>query len=245
MILVGCTSYSIVKKQKIAFADAHTYNISDFYVYTFSICERYNNSVDGTQRFLLCPKNFFDVTESDEIRKVEELYLLKHKTSDLVIYMTTISHKYIRNQSGFLNDKALYKDKFYLRDIEYLYVGKYDKASKSIQFEHQKKNKPNMIWHASTPIENGDEINFVSANIATVENNESSEKPLDLNKILAIPFRFYDSGNTLYNTVKEQETVSTFRIKKTSHNKYDVYFISDDTSKLYKFSPRKVVYFTE
>lgn len=246
-IFSSCSSYKKINSKRFnKFNTIDTYNVADFNIFTFNICESYHKDVGATARFEICPSNFHEVSSQNKIKKVEELYLLKHKNSDLIIYMTTFSHKYIRNQKGFLNDSLSYKNKLYLRDTEYIYVGKVDSAQNSIQYKKQKKGS-DMIWHLSESIETNQIIKIKEVNIETIENKGNFDKKIPLNKVFSIPFDFKLSNYELLNkrSKNKSEAINKIYFIKNKKNKIEVVFEMSNTNGGYRFPSRKVIYYTQ
>jgi hypothetical protein len=148
----------------------------------FNLCEIYKKEVDNAERFCKCPDSFYDVAKGDSIKKIEELYLLIHRKTDLVFYLTTKSHKYISNdQKGFLNDRKLYENNIVLKDIESIYIGRYDSVNQLIHFPSFKDEKDIILnFQKDTPSDN---ITFTRANLATAENNFDISEPIGLDKL--------------------------------------------------------------
>lgn len=164
------------------FKNIKRFNTNDFKTYVFNLCESYKKEVDNAERFCECPENFYDIAKQDSIKKIEELYLLKHRKTDLVLYFTTKSHKYISNeQKGFLNDRELFENNIVLKDIESIYIGRYDDDSKLIHFPSQKNQ--NDIILLFEKYEYPDKIVFHEANIATAENKYDISTPISLKSI--------------------------------------------------------------
>jgi len=246
--IFSCKSYRNLKIDSDYFNmlnEGISFNISEFDIYTFNICEKYNSNIDGTERFLPCPKNFFEVTVNEEIKKVEELYLLKHKTSNLVVYMTTFSHKYIKKQKGFLNDESNYKSKFYLYDTEYIFIGKYKADSAKIIFEKQRA-KANQYWKPITWTNNQNLIQISEVNIETVENGGNLNEGIKLNTVFSIPFNFEkESSYSLLNKKKEQLPINKIYFIRNKKNEIEVVFKIKDMPHGYRFIAKKVPFYSE
>lgn len=187
ILIIGIfCSCSPVKENKSylknEFSNVKKFNTNDFKIYVFNLCEVYKMKIDNSERFCKCPEKFYDVAKTDSIKKIEELYLLKHRKTDLVLYLTTKSHKYISNkQKGFLNDRELYEDNIVLRDIESIYIGEYDDDSKIIHFPSFKDQ--NDIILRFEKYNYPDKIVLDQANIATAENNYDISSPIPLKSI--------------------------------------------------------------
>lgn len=239
---LSCANYSILKPRFIeSLSDAKVYNTSAFDCYVFNICEIYNKKTNGSERFIKCPSNFFEKTKNDSIKKVEELYLLKHKTSNLALYFTTISYK-TRPQKGFLNDSLLYNSKLYLRDVKYIYVGNVNPTGNRITFKNQKDGSK-LIWHLSKNINKSSFFTVESVNAKTVENKESIKDKIVLNEVFSVPFAFNKENYAILNTKNEQELITKLFLVENKKMKTAVIFKLNDSLALgYKFSHRKVLY---
>ncbi len=133
--------------------------------------------------------------------------------------MTTFSHKYIAKQKGFLNDSIDYKEKFYLRDTEYIYIGKIDINKDSVLFERQKKKvidkddfKPigdkRIIWHFKDLSSSNSLFAVEKVNIETVENVGNFDKKIALNEVFSIPFHFKISKYKLLGSKSDDKLQS-------------------------------------
>lgn len=162
------------------------YDLDDFEVYAYAICEdaskEYNN-----ERFFNCPPDFFSRNRKDTL-KVEEVYLLKRKSSNLVLYITTYSHKYIREATGFLNDKDIYNNRIVLDQMEYGYLGIMDTLSGLIHFPSQKR-ETDVILHYDKSFFPG-KILVDNANIATAENKYTIDEEFDINEVFRQPLEY-------------------------------------------------------
>lgn len=195
IILLGITAscgsglYELkeIKPGKGEKVELKSFNLDDFEVFTYDMCECIKSEVDN-DRFANCDLNFHNLPKTDSIVKVEETYLLKHVKSNFVIYLTTFSHKYLRLKDGFLNNSSVYKDKIVLDEIEYAYIGNHNKNDNWIHFPN-KDNGEDIILHynrakypASFLIE--------EANIATAENDYATDTKIPLTTVFKQPVEF-------------------------------------------------------
>ncbi len=181
LFTISCTSFRIIDKEEMkTYNNQKNFNVTDFKIYVFNICEKYADDVEGTDRFCECPEDFFDVAISGKIRKVEELYMLIHRKTDLVLYLTTTSHKYIyKTADGFLNDPKKFKNNIVLNEVENIYIGRKDTVAGYIHFPSHKDINDIILHYDKTKFP--DQIFLTTANLATAENNYdiSEEIPLD------------------------------------------------------------------
>ncbi len=247
--LFSCTSYYKINPSFFHDLEAKRsavspgFPISDFDILTFNICEYYIMNIDGTERFVDCPLNFFEISARDSIKKVEELYLLKHRFSEMVLYITTFSHRYIGKQKGFLNDPEAYNNKFYLRDTEYIYIGKYGNSDHSIIFKKQG-SAAEMIWYLNEALSH-EQVNTVTdIDLETTENAGSKDKRVRLEKVFSVPFNFGPSAYTLLNTISEQDTVRRVHLIRNKSEKMEIFFEMNDSLGGYRFPASKVLYYT-
>ena len=245
LISISCLRpYTMVNQKNFkAKSVVETINMDEFEIFTFNICESYKDEIDGAERFIKCPNNFFDISAKDKIKKVEELYLLKKKNSNLVIYATSYSHKYIGKQKGFLNDRENYENKFYLKQTEFIYIGRLDATQKVISFHLQKRNDVPMIWHLSSPLNNADSLNIEKVNIETVENTGSYlDKPIDIIEVFNLPLTFYRSNYALKDYIEGSQVSKLYVVARDE--KKELIFETDSLSKRYRFPARLVKYYT-
>ena len=82
LICTSCATRLYTTKSNFAMniEDEKRFDVNEFEIYVFNICEKYAPTVDPVERFCKCPDNFFDVAKQDSIRKIEEVYFLIHKT---------------------------------------------------------------------------------------------------------------------------------------------------------------------
>jgi len=193
---------------KISTNNKIQFKISDFDIYAFNICEKSKKEVYNTERFCECPNNFFEINQKDSIKKIEETYLFINTKTNLVFYLTTFSHKHIWQNNGFLNNRCLYKDKMYVLDLEYIYIGTQDTVAKKIEFKNPCKDKgEDMIWHYS---KNKDTISINKVNIATAENKYTITKPICLDTVFSNKIRFKKVDYKLYNETNDNLAIKTF-----------------------------------
>lgn len=244
LLLVSCSTrlYKINSNYVINIEEQKTFNIEDFNVYVYNICEKYTKKIDPIKRFCNCPENFFDVAKSDSLKKIEEVYFLTHKQSNLVIYLTTQSHQFISNkQKGFLNDRELYENKINLNEIEYAYVGQINRSKNNIRFKHKGKDKDIVLSY--NPTEFPMTLTIDKANIATVENNYSISQPIDMNTIFTNQLSYKKSACDIFYYDKKQplkvEKISVVQ-KKNNLNLFFHFNTSND--KLYKIGSGRLRY---
>ena len=241
-ILHSCNSYFTMPDStlKEKYEIIESYDMSEFDIYTFNICEIINGSVANTDRFIACPDDFFEQSEKEVMNKVEELYFLKSKTSDLIIYMSTFSHKNIRSRRGFLNDPESYKNQFYLKDTEYIYVGKYDAENDMISFDKARKLS-SMKWYLNTKLGSGSAgFNVDVINSRTVDTN--GDEDININQTFSIPFKFLRRAYKLSSKLKEYPISKLCVVKDKKGKGIHVIFESSDFDKVYRFSNKRIPY---
>lgn len=177
----SCSSLRLVDENEFSkYKKIKRFNVSDFQTYIFNICEKYSDDIASTERFCDCPDDFFEIAQEKKIRKVEELYILSHRKTDLVLYLTTTSHKYIYKEAdGFLNDPKKYKNNIVLNEIENIYIGRKDTIAGFIHFPSYKDSNDIILHFDKEKFPK--EIFLTSGNLATAENDYdiSEEIPLD------------------------------------------------------------------
>lgn len=223
-----------------------TYNLDEFDIYTYNICEDATKETNN-KRFSNCQENFYDIAENDTILKVEEVYLLRHRQSDVIIYLTTFSDKYLEYKKGFLNDRLIYENKIILNKVEYAYIGKIDSISNWIHFPSQNDGKDIILHYAKNSFPKS--IELIEANIATAENNYTTDEKINLDKVFRqsvvykkgdyeIEFFAKKIGNSLSYLPKCLNIISR-------QGKVEVVLGCNDSDALFfKISNRKVRYST-
>ncbi len=224
-----------------------TFPITDFEVYVFSICEDYKVQKKDllTKRFCDCPENFFNQPETTDIRKVEEIYLLKHKTSDVVFYLTTFSHKYIQKKEGFLNDSTIYKNKIILEEIESIYIGNIDIVAHKISFEGNKKMKDVTFYFDANAFP--EKMIVTKGNMTTSENNYSIAETIPLDDVFRNDVTYVQSNYTIdyykgRNYDKPPRHVSEIKIV-SKKGKTEVVFSFDDYDWYYKMASKRIRFY--
>lgn len=246
----SCSSLKLIENDELLeYKKIKKYNITDFKTYVFNICEKYGDTIDNSKRFGECTDDFFDVAQKKEIRKVEELYLLSHRKTDLVLYFTTTSHKYIyKEPNGFLNDPEKFKNNIVLNEIENVYIGRKDTIAGFIHFPSYKDSN-DIILHFDKE-KYPENIFLTSANLATAENDYdiSEEIPLDsvfnqklvykYNKNMTI--KFYKKAKSRQEKEIAMELDGIFITSKKG--KVEILLGFSNNEKLYQYSKMKVKY---
>lgn len=248
-LMVFCTScltpYRKVKQKYFDKVVASEFqSLDDFEIFTFNICESYKDDAIGAERFIECPDNFYDISASDELIKVEELYFLKKKNSSLVLYATSYSHKYIGKQKGFLNDRENYENQFYLKQTEFIYVGRLDDSQKTITFQPQNKNEASMIWHLNKPLNNAISFKVERVNIETVENRGSHLKDtITIDKVFQLPLKFRQFNYILKDKADGALVKGLYIVERK--NKKEIIFETVNPSIRYRFPAKIIRYYTD
>lgn len=182
-LFVSCNHVYYVKPSYLpeSSREKHEYLMDNFDIYVYNICESIGENINNN-RFNDCPEDFFGMRESKNIQKVEEVYMLVHQTKDLVLYLTTFSHKYIRQDEKFLNDKSVYENKVILNQIDFAYIGTRNKEMNLIHFPDKHGNQ-DIILHYDNKVfpEN---LLIYEMNVATAENNYNINTPIQLSDVL-------------------------------------------------------------
>lgn len=218
------------------------FKVSDFKVYAFNICEKYKKGTLPIKRFCECPDNFFEISKKEEIKKNEETYLLINKKLNLVLYLTTFSHKYIyENQSGFLNDSCIYKNKMYVKDFECIYIGKLDSKNEIITFI-KKETTENMIWHfKKDSLLSSYTIDKVK--IATAENKFKPVEFISLDTVLSNEIIFKEvKYDFFYSKEKRGLLIDKFYLIDTELGIEIIVESKEACNERYRFSSKKIPY---
>jgi hypothetical protein len=239
----SCGSLQSMKKKELEeFKNVKKFNLNDFRVYVFNICEKYGKGVDKIERFCECPDDFYKVALQDQVMKVEELYLLMHRKTDLVLYLTTESHKYIRNDlTDFLNDPTIYKDNIALEEIESIFIGKYDLKNNLIHFPSYKDDK-DIILHFDSD-EYPKQILLNKANIATAENDYDIAETIPLTSTFKEKLKYKLESNysiRYYNEKVTRNVDSIFII--SEKGEVSVAFGFSDYPNFFKLTGSEVKY---
>ncbi|MBQ4819622.1 hypothetical protein [Aquimarina sp. MMG016] len=240
--------YSLHKEKFVP--EVLSYEVSEFDIYVYNICEKTNDTIDYTERFCNCPQDFYDKTNNPNMKKVEEVYILNHQNSDLVLYFTTFSHKYIKEGEGFLNDPKHYKDRIVLDQVEYVYIGRLNAIEHWIHFPSAK-NEEDIILHFD-PDSLPNELCFIEANISTSENRYNNYKPIPLGGVFkdALEYRlspkyaidFYKNPNKIRDSKITAKNIQTINIISRKGATEIVFIPEDPTERLYKMASKRIRY---
>jgi uncharacterized protein (DUF488 family) len=248
LVNISCNSLRL-RDQNQEYKNVKRFNISDFKTYVFNICEKYGEEIESSKRFCECPDGFYDVAQEQKIRKVEELYLLSHRNTDLVLYLTTTSHKYIyRKADGFLNDPKKFKNNIVLNEIESIYIGRKDTIAGFIHFPSYKDSNDIILHFDEEKFK--EKIHLTSANLATSENDYDISEEISLDSLFSQELVYkYQENMTLkfYKKVKSKRKdeieMELNRIFITSKKgKVDILLGFDSNENLYKYNKMKVKY---
>jgi len=227
-----------------------SYDINGFHIYVYNICERTDSEIDKNDRFCNCPEDFFNKSKNPEIKKVEEVYILKHQHSDLVLYFTTFSHKYIGEKKGFLNDPSHYQNKIVLDQIEYIYIGRFNKDANWIHFPSAK-NTEDIILHFDPDYFPG-ELAFIKANVSTSENRYNNYEPIVLNGVFkdelvyklspSYSIDFYKNNRRIGDLKVPVKNIKTINIISRKGKTEIVFSPEDPNQRLYKMASKRIRY---
>lgn len=233
-----------------------TYPVDAFYVYVFQLCEDFKIKVKKNlpKRFCDCKDFSFNQPATKDIRKIEEIYLLKHKKLDLVLYLTTFSHKYIDSGKGFLNDSLVYKNKIVLNEIETIYIGTLDREAHKISFKGRKKLKDFSFYF--DPNVFPDKMLLTKGNMATAENKYSIIESIPLDDVFKNDIEYIQSDYTIeyYENNEYRKSQESFKYQNPSkqeaaaisivskNNDIEVVFSFKDFPEYYNLRAKRIRY---
>lgn len=225
-----------------------SYELNKFDIYVFNICEKYSNKINSIDRFYECPKNFYDIAEKEQIKKIEEVYILIHKETNLALYLPTFSHKYIyKDQTGYLNDRDVYENSIILDQIEYFYIGKIDRIKSSIFFDKPESEK-DIYMHFDN--QNFPENIFLKkVNIATAENKYTINNEIDLEDVFSNKLDFKKSNFKMYYyknikqiNIDEKKLVNTIYMLKNKGKLELVFDYENKNNEMYNIRSKAIPY---
>jgi hypothetical protein len=222
-----------------------SYSLDEFDIYTYSICEDATKETNN-KRFSNCQENFYDLAQKDTLLKVEEVYLLRNRYSNVIIYLTTLSVKYIKYKKGFLNDRSVYENKIILDNVEYAYIGEINTNLDWIHFPNQNDDQ-DIILHFDK-VSFPKSINLIEANIATAENKYNTDEKINLGKVFRQPI-IYRKKKYKVQFFKGKIGKKPFYLPKciniiSRQGKIELVFGCKNDSYFFKISNRKVKYNT-
>ena len=106
----------------------------------------------------------------------------------MILYLTTVSHKYLRLKSEFLNDSNIYEDRIVLDEIEYAYIGNSDTKNNWILFPNQKYERDIILHFDGSKFP--ESLLIQKANIATSENDYTTDNTIPLDSVFRKPLEF-------------------------------------------------------
>lgn len=228
-----------------------TFKFEEFDTYVFNICEKFEK-FDKENRFCDCKENFYNIGLENHLKKVEELYLLKHINTDLVIYLTTFSHKYIHEDgTGFLNNPKHYNHNIVLDQLEYAYIGRMDESNNIIHFPSHNKEKDIILEF--DPNYYPQKLFFNHANIATAENNYDISQPISLDTLFKQDIEYLKKKYQMnyYHGSNKMDTVNKKKVNEikliSNEGKVEVVFgfknfIRDGSKRYYKMAAKRIKY---
>jgi len=245
IFIVFCAScstglISVNRSYVLGITNLKEFDISNFDVYVFNICERFDSQVDYTERFCDCPDDFYDLKKEDSIKKIEEVYFLINENSDLALYFTTFSHKYISNkQQGFLNDATKYKDQINLNEIEYVYVGALNHDNNFIHFRHSGTDEDIFLHYKKEQLS----ILVEKANIATAENKYDITDEIELSEVFSTKLNYKKGDYSIVYHKRDTARTVEKLIFTTKKGKLNLLFeFRDYNEKLYKMGSERLRY---
>ena len=164
---------------------------SDYTTYVFRLCETRNEF--GNKRFFLCdnPCESKDVQGDDGIQVVEELYAFRSKINpEEIVYISSKSNKYIREDRGIFND-PLYQKYIFVDDFEYVYFGSLNNGLE-INFVNAEENLSFKLQ--AVP----EACRFVvdSIHSETDIKNTISNKKISMFELFSVPIQFLKTDRT-------------------------------------------------
>lgn len=182
-----------------------TFLMEDYDWYVFQMYESESEFFEdeNTAQDLAYPS--FTTSESAQTKIVEETYLLipKDAKSDIVIYITTFSHRHIYEKCGVFNCPTL-KDKLvFVEDIDKVYTGKLE-PDKIVFYDKKKKSKsPDVEWNVAL---NRDSVKIKNVTLYPTAFKNSPQ--VDISSVFPLEMVFklqsreiiYGKGDTKYDS---------------------------------------------
>ncbi|MCL7762672.1 hypothetical protein MPF19_04535 [Polaribacter sp. Z014] len=180
LVLSSCSSTKIndavIRNSEIKY-------LSDYYTYVFLL-----RSTNKTTEETPVPLNFSNGVDTEKGLIYEMLYLLRNKTTNEVLYLTTKSHKFIF-EGGIFNDKLNLYNRFnILNDIDNISIGK-EIDNKFIFLDlNGRKNSKRVVFNFT---EKGDIIKFDSiTNNYPKEQGNIKKSLIILDSVFATSIKF-------------------------------------------------------
>lgn len=187
-----------------------TLQFSDYTAYVFRLCEKRNEF--GNKRFFLCdaPCEATNVLANDAIQVVEELYVFRSNINpEEIIYITSKSDKYIREDRGIFND-SLYRKHIFVEDFEYVYFGSLTNK-REISFVNAQEN-------LSFRLQAVPEVcRFVVDSIHSETNvkNNISNKKISMFELFSVPIQFLETDRSLVYKRKNPSSINALELTGT------------------------------
>ncbi|WP_430412554.1 hypothetical protein [Kordia sp.] len=225
-----------------------SFPVEEFEIYVFDLCEDYevSSKEELKTRFCDCPSDFYDEAKKRDIRKVEEIYILKHKASNLILYFTTFSHKYILRKEKFLNDQKIYENKIILDQIENIYIGKIDTEKNEIYFKGIDKLRDVTFYF--DPAQFPEKILVTKGKMTTAENGYSIKETIPLDDVFRKNVKYiknskytidYYKGNNYEELPKHVSTINII----ADEDELEVVFSFNDFEEHYKLASKRIRFY--
>jgi hypothetical protein len=116
----------------------------------------------------------------------EELYLLLEKKGNRVIYLTTLSHKYLYHDGVF--NSNFYKQYIPINQIDYIYLGYYDNQKLRFYDPHGRSYAQNIVFYYKKNAELLEITNVT--NDYALEDDRIANPLVTVNKVFDLNFKF-------------------------------------------------------
>lgn len=227
-LLFSCNKsfYSISQLPKL-----NKLSIQDFDLFVFQMVQQKSNIHQDSLALKFQSAVDIEVDSSDLI--YEELYLFLEKKGNRAIYITTLSHKYLK-KSGVFNS-PFFEKYIPIDQVEYLYLGHYD-ANKINFYDPNGRSYAQNIEFFYQLDKEVLEITKVTNNYA-IESDRKDNRYVDVNEVFGINFKFEKTERRLvYQSIdlNNKATRNIIYINNIHENGKDVYF-EMETDKVKKY----------
>ncbi len=203
-----------------------SYLLEDYNWYVFQMYENKNEFFDdeSTSQDLAHPS--FGITEKPQSKIAEETYLLvpKDSNNNVILYLTTFSHRHIFENCGIFNCPQLKNKVVFIEDIDKVYTGNiYDNR---INFYERGKNSrfPDVIWNISI-----NSNSLIVKNVTLHPSSFKSAPQVDISSVFPFEMVFnlqqreiiYGKGDKRYNFCFS-ECENSLQISKPSYENIGV-----------------------
>ena len=170
-----------------------TFRLADFDVYVFRLCERQSFNVKSRELAQTMAFPQYGDCENAASKIVEETYLLfpKDNNDDRVIYITTMSHKYLHPQCGVFNC-SLFRDKIFIEDVDVIFTGRV--VDNQILFYRNTSKLSKQFISRWTFDKNGDMYTILDVTLA--ESKSPIKPQMQLSQVFSLPIHFNKTEKT-------------------------------------------------